>query len=82
MPNNTKKTSKPVAALAGKTLSNPNASARDRALAASALSQRNAGRQTGERMEARAGKALESERTTAKSRKLAASVVSQSNKKR
>lgn len=82
MATNTKQTSDKTATLAGKTLRDSNASALQRSIAASALSQHGTGRETGKAMESKAAGALASNRSSDVTRKLAASVTSQSNKKR
>ncbi|MFD3231710.1 hypothetical protein [Rahnella aceris] len=79
---NSKQTSKAVAAQAAKTLNDPNASAIQRSLAGSALSQSKTGKETGKAMEAKAATALENPRSSALTRQLAGSVVSQSDKNR
>jgi hypothetical protein len=82
MSRNDKQTSSKMASKAGSTLANPNASAIQRSLAASALAQAGTGKQTSGRMEAKAGKALANDHSSRLTRSLAATVTSQSNKKR
>ncbi|HEU6437928.1 MAG TPA: hypothetical protein VE028_10785 [Nitratidesulfovibrio sp.] len=82
MSKNNKQTSPTVASHAGKTLSDPNASATAKSLAASALSQRAPGKQTGAEMEAKAGRVLQNDHYSNQTQEFAASLVSQSNKKR
>lgn len=82
MSKNTKQTSDKTASQAAKTLRDPSASARDKSIAASALSQHGTGKETGKAMERTAAAALASGKTSPAVRKLAASVTSQSNKKR
>lgn len=79
---NSKQTSKKVGSDAGKILSDPNASAIAKSLAASALSQRDKSHQTGAQMEDVASKVLQSSKYSDTTKSLAASLVSQSNKKR
>ncbi|MCV2532790.1 hypothetical protein NQH46_06675 [Enterobacter wuhouensis] len=82
MANNDKQSSKDVAHLAAETLNNPNASAIQRSLAGSVLSQAGTKNQTGADMEAKASAALKNPRSSETTKTLAGSVVSQSNKKR
>ncbi|AUG06458.1 hypothetical protein [Pseudomonas sp. S09G 359] len=82
MSTNTKKTSDKLATLAAETLSNPNASAIAKSLAASALAQSGTDKQTGAQMEEKAGKALQSGKYSEDTKSLAASVLSQANKER
>lgn len=82
MSTNTKKTSDKLATLAAETLSNPNASAIAKSLAASALAQSGTDKQTGAQMEEKAGKALQSGKYSEDTKSLAASVLSQANKQR
>ena len=82
MTKNSKKTSKKVASEAAKTLRDPSASALQKSLAGSALSQVDEAKQTSGQMESKAGKALDNPRSAKKTKKLAGSVTSQSNKKR
>ncbi len=82
MSTNTKKTSDKLATLAAETLSNPNASAIAKSLAASALAQSGTDKQTGAQMEEKAGKALQSGKCSEDTKSLAASVLSQANKER
>ncbi|KAF2406300.1 hypothetical protein ACMSI6_16610 [Pseudomonas antarctica] len=82
MSTNTKKTSGKMATLAAQTLSNPNASAITKSLAASALAQRGTDKQTSAELEEKAGKALQSDKYSEETKALAASVLSQANKER
>ncbi|MXP59554.1 hypothetical protein [Pantoea sp. Taur] len=82
MASNTKQTGGSVASLAAKTLNNPNASAIQKALAGSALSQTGSSNQTGGAMEHKASAALNNPNSAALTKALAASVLSQSNKGR
>ena len=82
MAQNTKKTSKQVASLAAKTLSNKQSSGIAKKLAASALSQTGNQNQTGSKMEDVASRVLNSPKYNDDTKALAGSVLSQSNKKR
>ena len=82
MSKNVKQTSATVASTAAKTLNNPNASAIQRSLAGSALSQRGTSNQTSGAMEHKASAALDNPRSSPLTKQLAASVLSQSNKGR
>lgn len=82
MSKNTKQTSTQAAALAAKTLTNPNASAIARSLAGSVVAQTHTGKQTGAQMETTASEVLRSEKYSAETKSLAASLLSQSNKDR
>ena len=82
MSRNTKATSPQVGTLAGRTLSDPNASAVQRSLAGSALAQRGTGKQTSAAVEQAASRALSGSRSADTTKTLAGSVVSQSNRKR
>ncbi|EKM0668498.1 hypothetical protein RBA25_003805 [Cronobacter turicensis] len=82
MANNNKQSSKDVAHLAAETLNNPNASAIQKSLAGSVLSQTGTKNQTGANMEAKASAALKNPGSSEVTKTLAGSVVSQSNKKR
>lgn len=82
MGKNTKRTSKKVASLAATTLNDPNASAIQKSLAASALAQANTGKQTGAEMEEKAARVLQSEKYADDTLTLAGSVTAQANKKR
>ncbi|WP_421556161.1 hypothetical protein [Pseudomonas kitaguniensis] len=82
MSKNTKKTSGKMATLAAEVLSNPNASAIAKSLAASALAQSGTDKQTSAHMEEKAGKALQSDKYSAGTKSLAASVLAQANKER
>lgn len=82
MGNNTKKTGGGLASLAAKTLNNPSASAIQKSLAASALSQTSSSNQTGAAMEHKASTALKNPNSSALTKQLAATVLSQSNKDR
>lgn len=79
MPNNTKKTSSTIAA---QVLKDPNASAIQKSLAGSALSQSGTSNQTGGKMETTASKVLNSPKYSDQTKTLAASVLSQANKER
>ncbi len=80
--NNNKQSSKRVSQLAAKTLNDPNASAIQKSLAGSVISQTGTTNQTGAEMEAKASAALKNPHSSAVTQTLAGSVVSQSNKKR
>lgn len=82
MSKNQKQTSSKVATLASDTLRSSGASAIQKQLAASAMSQSSSGKQTGAEMEAKAGRVLESDKYNATTKTLAASVLAQSNKER
>lgn len=82
MPINRKRTSSEVAADAGSILNDPSASDIQKSLAASALSQRSAKRQTGKEMEEIASKVMKSDKYSEETKELAASVLSQSNRSR
>ena len=82
MAKNLKTTSSKVASNASKILTNPNSSAIAKRLAASALSQKSKGNQTGSEMEDVASKVLDSNKYSKSTKQMAGSVLSQSNKKR
>lgn len=82
MATNSKQSSSKIATLASSVLRDSNASALQKRIAASALSQHGTGRETGKAMEATAAKALQSGKSSETTRKLAASVTSQANKAR
>jgi hypothetical protein len=82
MSRNTKQTSDQIASQAASTLSDPNASAIAKSLAASALSQHGTGRQTGADMEDKAAKVLASDKYSSETKSLAGTVLSQANKSR
>ena len=82
MSNNSKKTSKSVGSLAVKVLRDDNASAIQKQLAGSALSQIKSNNQTGVAIETKASEVLKSNRYNETTKSLAASVLSQSNKER
>lgn len=82
MSNNTKKTGDSLSSLAAKTLHNPNASAIQKALAGSALSQTGSTKQTSGSMEHKASAALNNPNSAALTKQLAGSVLAQSNKGR
>ncbi|WP_208790239.1 hypothetical protein [Enterococcus gallinarum] len=83
MPNNTKKTYSTIASQAAQVLKDPNASAIQKSLAGSALSQsRTTQPQTGGEMETTASKVLNSPKYNDQTKTLAASVLSQANKGR
>ncbi|QKJ08174.1 hypothetical protein [Yersinia bercovieri] len=79
---NTKKTSAAVASQAAKILKDPNASAIEKSLAGSALSQTSTSNQTGAHMEDIASQVLASPEYSEKTKTLAGSVLAQANKKR
>lgn len=82
MPKNDKRTSESMASVAARTLGDENASAIQRRLAGSVLSQSSTDNETGAEMESVAGRVLQSSCYSHLTRSLAGSVVSQSNKKR
>ncbi len=82
MTKNTKQSSRLSSYLASKTLSNPEASAIEKSLAGSVLSQTGTDNQTGEELQAIASKALRDEKSNKVTKSLAGSVVSQSTKDR
>jgi len=82
MGKNTKRTSSKVASQAAATLSDPNASATAKSLAASALAQSGTGKQTGSAMEDKASKVLQSDKYSDDTKSLAGTVLAQSNKAR
>ena len=82
MSTNKKVTSQKVSSLAGKILHSNSASQTAKSLAASALSQRQKGNQTGSQMEDLASKVLSSSKYSHKTKVIAGSVLSQSNKDR
>ena len=82
MSTNYKVTSKKVSSLAGKTLKSNNASQTAKSLAASALSQRQRGNQTGNQMEDLASKVLSSAKYSRETKTIAGSVLAQANKER
>ncbi|MFA3759483.1 hypothetical protein V1951_22020 [Yersinia sp. 2544 StPb PI] len=82
MSKNTKQTSGNVASVAAKTLNDPNASAIQKSLAGSALSQRGTPNQTSGEMEHKASVALDNPNSCALTKQLAASVLAQANKDR
>lgn len=79
---NTKKTSASVASQAALILKDPNASAIEKSLAGSALSQSSTNNQTGAHMEDIASQVLASPNYSEKTKTLAGSVLAQANKKR
>lgn len=79
---NKKQSSKEVAHLAAETLKDPHATATQKSLAGSVLSQSGTKNQTGKAMEAKASAALHDPQANATTKKLAASVIAQSNKER
>lgn len=79
---NPKRTSAKLASEAAKTMTDPQASAIQKSLAAGVLSQRDGSKQTGARMEDIASKELQSNKYAEKTKSFAASLVSQSNKER
>uniref|UniRef100_C6E3P4 Uncharacterized protein n=1 Tax=Geobacter sp. (strain M21) TaxID=443144 RepID=C6E3P4_GEOSM len=82
MSKNTKQSSAEMASKAAKIMSDPNASAVAKSLAASVVAQTNTSKQTGADLEDRASKVLQSEKYSDSTKELAASVLSQSNKER
>jgi hypothetical protein len=78
----TKQTSKTVAARASRRLHDPKASAIEKSLAASALSQSRTQNQTGAEMEHKASLVLHDPKASPEAKTLAASVVAQANKER
>lgn len=80
MPNNTKKTSSTIASPATGVLKDPNASAIQKSLTGSALSQSGNSNQTGGKMEPTASKFLNSHKYNYQTKTLTASVLSQANK--
>lgn len=79
---NKKVTSKETASNASNVLRSSSSSEIQKSLAASVLSQRNAGNMTGKDMEQKASAVLQSEKYSDITKSLAASVLSQSDKKR
>lgn len=79
---NDKVTSERVSKIAAEVLRNPRASAIQKSLAASALSQRDASKQTGPKAEDLAHKVMRGKRYAALTRTLAASVLAQAVKER
>lgn len=79
---NTKQTSKPVATLAAHVLHDSKASALDKSLAASALSQSHSAKQTGAKMEHKASLVLHDPKASHDAKTLAGSVVAQATKDR
>jgi len=79
---NKKKTGKKVASNAGSILTSSSASAIQKQLAASALSQTKSNNQTGSAMESKASAVLKSDKYSQATKELAASLLSQSDKKR
>ncbi|MES2350544.1 MAG: hypothetical protein V4641_23485 [Pseudomonadota bacterium] len=75
-----KSTGGKVATTAGRTLGNPNASALQRSLAGSALSQSGTGKVTSKAMETKASSALKNPNASGTTKQLAGSVTSQSRK--
>ncbi len=82
MGTNKKVTSKQVSSLAGRVLHSSSASQTAKSLAASALSQRQKGNQTGSQMEDLASKVLSSSKYSRETKVIAGSVLAQSNKER
>lgn len=82
MRTNKKVTSKEVSSQAGKILHSHSASQTAKSLAASALSQRQKGNQTGSQMEDLASKVLSSSKYSCETKAIAGSVLAQSNKER
>ncbi|WP_319404378.1 hypothetical protein [uncultured Anaeromusa sp.] len=79
---NKKKTTPNIAHLASEILTNPNSSRIQKQLAASALSQSQADKQTGVEMETIASRVLASNKYNNITKTLAGSILSQSNKQR
>lgn len=79
---NTKRSSAAMTREAAKTLNNPQASAIQKSLAGSVLSQRNGSKQTGSAMEDKASRVMRSSKYAEETKSLAASVLAQSNKAR
>lgn len=79
---NSRKTSAAVAHLAAETLKDSNASAPARDLAASALLQRDGGKQTGAEMESKAARVLDSSKYGEDTKRLAGAVLAQANRER
>jgi hypothetical protein len=82
MTKNKKTSSDKISSQAAKVLSDPNASAIQKKLAASALSQSDSSKQTGAQMEETASNVLKSSKYSADTKRLAGSVLSQANKSR
>ncbi|MEM1292904.1 MAG: hypothetical protein AAGH67_15675 [Cyanobacteria bacterium P01_H01_bin.162] len=82
MTKNKKTSSNKISSQAAKTLSDANASAIQKKLAGSALSQSDPKKQTGSRMEETAAKVLRSSKYSEDTKRLAGSVLSQANKSR
>lgn len=82
MPKNTKQSSTSVTHIAAQILKDPNASAIQKRLAGSVLSQSYTQKETGADMEAIASQALRNPNSSDITKTLAGSVVSQANKKR
>jgi len=79
---NTKVTSESIGALAAQVMQDPRASKIQKSLAASALSQRDASRETSSEAEKKAAMVMRGKRYADVTRKLAASVMAQSRKER
>ncbi len=79
---NTKVTSESIGALAAQVMQDPRASKIQKSLAASALSQRDASRETSSEAERKAAMVMRGKRYADVTRKLAASVMAQSRKER
>ncbi len=82
MSTNKKLTSQKVSSLAGKVLHSTSTSQTAKSLAASALSQRQKGNQTGSKMEDLASRVLSSSKYSHETKVIAGSVLAQSNKER
>ena len=82
MSTNKKVTSQKVSSLAGKLLHSNSSSQTAKSLAASALSQRQKGYQTGSQMEDLAFKVLSSSKYSHETKTVAGSVLAQANKER
>ncbi|WP_277977967.1 hypothetical protein [Pantoea endophytica] len=82
MSKNTKQSSKSVTHIAAQTLKDPNASAIQKSLAGSVLSQSHTQKETGADMEAKVSQALKNPNSSDVTKTLAGSVVSQANKNR
>ncbi|MGY4720449.1 hypothetical protein [Naumannella cuiyingiana] len=80
MTNNPDETGSTTASEAGEILADPNASAEDRSIAGSDLSQRSTGDQTSERVASEAGEVLSDPNATEEERSVAASDLAQSRR--
>ena len=82
MGTNKKVTSQKISSTAGRILRSNSASQTAKSLAASALSQRQKGNQTGSKMEDIASKVLSSSKYSRETKTIAGSVLAQANKER